>query len=479
MEIVNVGEEEFARTLIVKEKANPDDEECEGHDQNATFMVVFSTFVAVCGSFVVGTALGYSSPAETGIRDDLGISAAEYSLFASILTIGGMIGAVLSGRVADLAGRKYAMGISEILCIIGWLAESLSKNILWLDLGRFLVGCGIGLLSYMVPVYVAEITSKDVRGSFTSLHQLMTSIGSAVTFIVGSLVSWRTLALIGIMPCLLQLMGLAFIPESPRWLAKTSRMEEFEATLQQLRGRHADISQEAEDIKEYTEYLQRISNDGIRNLFQQKYVYSVIVGVGLMVFQQFGGVKAFSFYATRIFESAGFPSKPGTIAAAVVEIVMASLGVTLIDKSGRRPLLLASSAGTCLGCVFTGLSFFLQDLHSGKELVAFLVLVGVLVFLGSFELAMGGIPWVIMSEIFSINIKVSAGSLATLVSWFGSWIIAYTFTFLFEWSSAGTFFIFAGICAAGTLFIAKLVPETKGRALEEIQNSMTSQEYLN
>ncbi|GLT90375.1 hypothetical protein SLE2022_083100 [Rubroshorea leprosula] len=222
------------------------------------------------------------------------------------------------------------MGISEILCIIGWLAESLSKNILWLDLGRFLVGCGIGLLSYVVPVYVAEITSKDVRGSFTSLNQLMIGIGKAVTFIVGSLVSWRTLALIGIMPCLLQLIGLAFIPESPRWLAKTSRMEEFESTLQQLRGRHADISQEAEDIKEYTEYLQRISNDGIRNLFQQKYVYSVIV------------------------------------------------------------------------------------------------------FLGSFEVVMGGIPWVIMSEIFSINIKVSAGSLVTLVSRFGSWAIAYTFTFLFE-----------------------------------------------
>ncbi|GLT90369.1 hypothetical protein SLE2022_083060 [Rubroshorea leprosula] len=467
MEIVNTGEEEFVRTLLVKERANPDDEECEVHDQNATFMVVFSTFVAVCGSFVYGTALGYSSPTETRIMDDLGISVVEYSLFASILTIGGMIGAVLSGRVADLAGRKYAMGISEILCIIGWLAESLSKNILWLDLGRFLVGCGIGLLSYVVPVYVAEITSKDVRGSFTSLNQLMIGIGKAVTFIVGSLVSWRTLALIGIMPCLLQLIGLAFIPESPRWLAKTSRMEEFESTLQQLRGRHADISQEAEDIKEYTEYLQRISNDGIRNLFQQKYVYSVIVGVGLMVFQQFGGIKAFSFYATMIFESAG---------NVFLQIVMVSLGVILIDKSGRRPLLLASSAGTCLGCVFTGFSFFLQDLHSGKELVAFLVLVGVLVFLGSFELAMGGIPFVIMSEIFSINIKVSAGSLVTLVSWFGSWVTAYTFTFLFEWSSAGTFFIFAGICAAGTLFIAKLVPETKGRALEEIQDSMTSQE---
>ncbi|GLT90379.1 hypothetical protein SLE2022_083140 [Rubroshorea leprosula] len=136
------------------------------------------------------------------------------------------------------------MRISEILCIIGWLAVSFSKNIVWLNLGRFLVGCGIDLLSpitIQVPVYVAEITSKDVPGSFASLTQLMIGIGKAVTFIVGSLVSWRTLALIGIMPYLLQLIGLAFIPESPRWLAKTSRMEEFEATLPQLRGRHADI----------------------------------------------------------------------------------------------------------------------------------------------------------------------------------------------------------------------------------------------
>ncbi|GLT78961.1 hypothetical protein SLA2020_504760 [Shorea laevis] len=473
-----VNEEEGFSTLLIKEGTSKYDD--EGHSYNrdgpssaaVSFMVVFSTIVAVCGSFALGTALGYSSPAETGILDDLGLTLAEYSFFGSVLTIGGMIGAVLSGRVADLFGRKYAMAISEMFCVIGWLGIVFAKDALWLDLGRFSVGCGVGLFSYVVPAYVAEITTKTVRGAFTSCGQLMIGCGKALTFAVGSLVNWRSLAVIGILPCLLQFLGLIFIPESPRWLAKTGRMKEFEAALQQLRGKHADISQEAADIKEYTEYLQKISDDGILSLFQRRYVHPLIVGVGLMVFEECIGLNAFTFYASTIFESAGFPSKVGTIAAAVVQIVMTAFGVMLIDKCGRRPLLQVSLAGAFLGCVCTGFSFFLQDLHSGKELVAILVLVGVLVFIASFELGMGGIPWIMISEIFSINIKGSAGGLVTLVSWFGGWIIAYVFTFLFEWSSAGTFFIFAGFCAAGALFVVKFVPETKGRSLEEIQESM-------
>ncbi|KAM4119310.1 hypothetical protein ACJW30_03G049500 [Castanea mollissima] len=312
----------------------------------------------------------------------------------------------------------------------------------WLDLGRFLVGCGIGILSYVVPVYIAEITPKNVRGSFTSLSQLMIGCGKALTFLIGSLVNWRTLALIGIIPCLAHLLGLFFIPESPRWL-------------------------------EYTENFRWISEDGVLHLFQGKYAYSIIVAVGLMAFQEFGGLNGFAFYTTSIFESAGFSSKIGTILAAVVQILMTTLGVLLIDKCGRRPLLMISATGACLGCVLTGFSFFLQDLQSGKELILILVLIGVLVYLGSFELGMGGIPWIIMSEIFPINIKGLAGSLVTLVSWTGSWVVSYTFNYLFEWSSAGTFFIFAVICGVGILFIGKIVPETKGRTLEEIQASFT------
>ncbi|XP_048135281.1 sugar transporter ERD6-like 5 isoform X2 [Rhodamnia argentea] len=429
-------------------------------------VVLFSSLVAVCGSYAFGNAVGYSSPAETGIMGDLGLSLAEYSVFGSTLTIGAMIGAIPSGRVADLLGRRGYVGIRTVLHH-GVACDNVCE-------GRLLVGCGIGLLSYVVPVYVAEITPKNVRGGYTSLNQLMIGLGKAFMFLIGSLVNWRVLALIGTLPCLVQLLGLFFIPESPRWLAKVGREKEFEAALQHLRGKNANISQEASDIQDYTEHLRCMSQDGIVELCQGKYARPLIVGVGLMIFQQCGGLNGFVFYTSAIFEAAGFSTTIGTIVAAVVQILTTTLGVLLIDKSGRRPLLLVSAAGGCLGCVFTGLSFFLQDLHSGAELVSGLVLVGVLVFLGSFELGMGGIPWIIMSEIFPINVKASAGSLINLVSWLGSWFISCTFSYLFEWSTAGTFFIYAGICGAGVIFIAKLVPETKGRMLEEMHASITN-----
>ncbi|KAH9688742.1 Sugar transporter ERD6-like 5 [Citrus sinensis] len=419
---------------------------------SATSAVVLSTFVAVCGSYVFGSAIGYSSPAQSGITNDLGLSVAEYSLFGSILTIGAMIGAIMSGKIADYIGRRGA----------AW----------WLDLGRLLVGYGMGLLSYVVPVYIAEITPKNLRGGFTTVHQLMICIGVSMTYLIGAFLNWRILALIGTIPCLVQLIGLCFIPESPRWLAKTGKGIESEAALQRLRGADADISEEAAEIREYTETLERLSEGGILELFQRKYAHSLIVGVGLMVLQQFGGVNGIAFYASSIFISAGFSGSIGMIAMVVIQIPMTLLGVLLMDKSGRRPLLLVSAAGTCLGCLLAALSFLFQDLQQWIKATPFLALVGVLVYTGSFSLGMGGIPWVIMSEVFPINMKGSAGSLVTLVSWLGSWIISFTFNFLMKWSSTGTFFAFSAICGLTVLFVAKLVPETKGRTLEEIQASM-------
>ncbi|KAG4122512.1 hypothetical protein ERO13_D11G271450v2 [Gossypium hirsutum] len=232
------------------------------------------------------------------------------------------------------------MGISEIFCITGWFAIVFSKDALWLDLGRLLVGCGSGVICYV----------------------LMLCCGKAVMFIMGSLINWRASALIGVIPCVLQLIGLFFIPESPRWLAKTNETKEFEAALLRHSGEHADISQEATDIRLYTEYIEQIPDEGLLNLFQKRYAYPLIVCAGLM-FQQFGGLNGFSYYASFIFESAGFPSTVGSIGVAVLQqIFMAIIGVLFIDKSGRRPLLLMSAGGSCLGRVITGLSFFLQEL---------------------------------------------------------------------------------------------------------------------
>ncbi|KAJ6434368.1 hypothetical protein OIU84_017968 [Salix udensis] len=473
-------EGEISSPLLLKERTQIHGGGSGGEEQrggsSATTMVVLSTLVAVSGSYVFGSAIGYSSPTQSGIMEDLALSVAEYSLFGSILTIGAMIGAIMSGRIADYIGRRGTMGFSEIICIIGWMLITFSKASWWLDVGRLLVGYGMGLLSYVIPIYIAEITPKNLRGGFTTVHQLMICFGVSITYLIGAFVSWRILALIGniseLFHVLFRSLVYFFIPESPRWLAKIGRGEECEAALQCLRGHNADISDEAAEIRDYTETILQLSEASIFELFQWKYAHSLIVGTGLMVLQQFGGVNGIAFYASSIFISAGFSGRIGMIAMVVVQIPMTALGVVLMDISGRRPLLMVSAAGTCLGCFLAALSFLLQDLNKMVAVTPFLALFGVLIYTGSFSLGMGGIPWVIMSEVFPINMKGSAGSLVTLVSWLGSWIISYAFNFLMDWSSSGTFFIFSCVCGLTVLFVAKLVPETKGRTLEEIQATM-------
>jgi SP family facilitated glucose transporter-like MFS transporter 8 len=321
------------------------------NNASPTPLVVFSTLVAVSGSYVFGSAVGFSSPAQLGIMNDLGLSLAEYSVFGSILTIGAMLGAIMSGKVADLIGRRGSMWFSEIFCFLGWLAIFLSKGSWSLNLGRFSIGYGIGLLSYVVPVYIAEITPKNLRGSFTNANQLMICLGVSAMYVVGTIISWRILALIGTIPCLIQFVGLFFIPESPRWLAKIGKLRACESSLQRLRGRNSDISEEADEIKEYTETLQQLSDSKFLDLFQRKYAHSLIVGVGLMVLQQLGGVNAISYYAGAIFVSAGMSSEVGSIAMVIVQVPMTLLGMLLMDMSGRRMLLMVLFLDHKLACV--------------------------------------------------------------------------------------------------------------------------------
>ncbi|XP_061367950.1 sugar transporter ERD6-like 16 [Gastrolobium bilobum] len=438
-------------------------------------MVLLSTFVAVCGSFSFGTCVGYSAPTQAAIRTDLNLTLAEFSMFGSLVTIGAMLGAITSGHITDFIGRKGAMRMSTGFCITGWLAVFFSKDPYSLDLGRFFTGYGIGVISFVVPVYIAEIAPKNLRGGLATTNQLMIVIGASASFLIGSVLNWRELALAGLVPCISLLIGLSFIPESPRWLAKVGLEKEFHVALRRLRGKDVDVSQEADEILDYIETLQSLPKTKLLDLFQSKHVRSVVIGVGLMVCQQSVGINGIGFYTAETFVAAGLSSgKIGTIAYACMQVPFTVLGAILMDKSGRRPLIMASASGTFVGCFITGIAFFLKDQSLLLGWVPILAVAGVLIYIAAFSIGMGPVPWVIMSEIFPIHVKGTAGSLVVLVNWLGAWVVSYTFNFLMSWSSPGTLFLYAGCSLLTIIFVAKLVPETKGKTLEEIQACINS-----
>nr|GLL30551.1 sugar transporter ERD6-like 5 isoform X2 [Ipomoea trifida] len=311
-----------------------------------TFVVVLCTIVAASGSLAYGFSVGYSSPAQFGIMDDLSLSIAQ------------------------------------------------------------------------APIYMAEITPKNIRGGFTAGITFTVSIGFSLMFFFGNFFAWRNLALVGTIPSFIQVVGTFFIPESPRWLAKTGRWKEVEGALQRLRGKNADVSSEVSEIKEYMETLEKLPQSRFLDLFNRKYAHSLIVGVGLMVLVQLGGTDAIYSYTSSIFEAAGSSSSIASTVMAALQLPAAALSVALMDKIGRRLILMITATGTGLGCLIVGLGFAFK------------------VFAVSFSAGLGGTPWVIMSEIFPVNIKGTGGSLVTFSNWFSSWMVTYAFNFVFQWSSA-------------------------------------------
>ncbi|KAH0855292.1 hypothetical protein HID58_010647 [Brassica napus] len=403
------------------------------------FVLAFT--VGSCGAFAFGCIIGYSAPTQSSIMKDLNLSIADassilsilYSLFGSILTVGLILGALICGKLTDLVGRVYTIWITNILFVIGWFAIAFAKAVWLLDLGRLLQGISIGISAYLGPVYITEIAPRKLRGAACSMSQLFTGVGISVVYALGTVVAWRNLAILGSIPSLMILPLLFFIPESPRWLAKVGREKEVEEILSRLRGENSDVSDEAGEILAYTEHVKQQGDDrGFLKLFQRKYAFSLTIGVVLIALPQLGGLSGYSFYTESIFISTGVSSDVGFISTSIVQMLAGVLGTVLVDVSGRRSLLL--------------------------------------LYFGSYGLGMGSIPSIIASEIYPVDVKGAAGTMCGLASSISSWLVAYSFSFLFQWSTTGTFLMFTTVTGIGFVFIAKLVPETRGKSLEEIQS---------
>ena len=447
--------------------------------QGSLLYVVFVSIIAAVGGFLFGYDTAVISGAVPFIEEYFSLTAGQLGFAVSSVVLGCIAGAAIAGTLADRFGRKKIMVTAAALFLLSAILTSLPKSLLLFNAARFIGGIAVGLSSPVSPMYIAEIAPARIRGALVTFNQLAITFGIVAAYVADWWIAgrgaaqwqtdyaWRWMFASECAPALLLLTGLCFIPESPRWLLKSGYVGKARDILTRVGGR-AHAAQEMKEI----ETALTAEEATIRQLFKPGFRWALFIGVTIMLFSQITGMNAIYMYTPKLFLAVGFESKSSALLAMVivglVNFATTIIAVCVIDKLGRRFLMLVAPMGMGLCMLTIALGYGSEWMSPG------IVLAAILSFVFFFAIGVGPGAWLVTSEIYPTKVRGRAMSICTFSLWTSSFVANSIFPKLLEWSQFGTFGLFTLACVLMVVFVALCVPETKGKTLEEIEEYWAS-----
>lgn len=438
--------------------------------------IILITSVAAFGGFLFGYDTAVIAGAIGYLQTKFNLSPLMVGWAASSAIWGCVLGAMTAGYLSDRYGRKAVLIGTAVLFAVPAYGSAIANDLTTFIIMRLLGGIGVGAASMLCPMYISEIAPSHIRGRLVTFYQLAIVLGINIIYVINLKISqagdeawnveygWRYMLGSEVIPAFVFFVLLFFVPESPRWLAAQSREGLAKQILEKINGKAVSL----EIFREITDSL-RDEKGSLKDLMDTKLRKPLLIGVVLALFSQITGINAVIYYAPEIFKSIGFGAESAftqTIIIGLVNMVFTLVAIWLIDRAGRRSLLIWGVAGMVICLFATGICFHFH-FDQGPWLLIF-----ILGYIASFAVSLGPIPWVLMSEIFPTKIRGIAMSLATLVLWIG--VVAITQLtpfFLKTFGGATTFWIFMVNAVIIWIFTIRNIPETKNKSLEEIERS--------
>ncbi|MEO6922778.1 MAG: sugar porter family MFS transporter, partial [Bryocella sp.] len=431
--------------------------------------VTMVSWISALAGLLFGYDTGVISGAILFVQKDFALSRVQEEVVVASVLLGAVIGASFGGKLADRFGRRKILIQVAILFIIGAIGTAVAPTSLWLSIGRVVVGIAIGIASFTAPLYISEVSPAAIRGKLVSLNQLMITIGIVVSYLADYALAdahaWRWMFGLAAIPAIILVIGLMFVPESPRWLMGQAREIEARSILAKIRETtdvNIELAEIAADLSLQESHWRELFNTSLRR--------PLIVGIGLAIFQQFTGINTVLYYAPTIFQFAGLHSASAailaTVGVGVVMVLLTIVSLRLLDRVGRRPLLLYGLVGMIVSLGVLGFAFRSPTL---SNVVAWIAMISLPIYVASFAIGLGPVFWLLISEIYPLKIRGRAMSVATVANWGANLLVALTFlSLLHSLGRSWTFWLYGIVGIIAWVFVYRLVPETKGCTLEEI-----------